>query len=86
MAYLLIIKKCVDTLVTIGATLCNEDHEAILDRLPKNYDSFVTSILSHLDPYIVEEVKALLLSQKQRFTKHRYAIHTSVHLIFGDSY
>jgi len=82
MTYLLNIKKCVDTLVTIGATLSNEDHlEAILDRLPKNYDSFVTSIMSHLDPYIVEEVKALLLSQKQRFTKHRYVIHTLVHLM-----
>jgi len=65
--YLLDIKKSVDALAAIGATISIDDHvEVILDGLSKEYDSFVTSILSRIDPYTVEEIEALLLSQKER--------------------
>ena len=36
--------------------------EAILDGLLSNYSPLVTSIISHLDPYLMEEMEALLLA------------------------
>jgi len=34
-----------------------EDHiENILDELPEKYDSFVTTIISQLDPYTIDEI------------------------------
>ena len=61
--YLLNIKESVDTLVAIGFPLTIDDHvKVILDGLPEDYDSFVTLVLSWLDPYTVEEIEVLLLS------------------------
>jgi len=49
--YLLDIKKHVYSLVDISSPMSNDDHfEAILDGLSEEFDSFVTSILSRLDP------------------------------------
>ena len=69
--YIIDIKRVIDAL--IGAPITEEDHiEAILDDLPKEYDSFVTSILSRLDPYTIDEIEALLLDQEERMEKHRF--------------
>jgi len=72
--YLLAIKKIVDSLAAIGSAISNDDHiEAILDGLPEDYDSFVTSVTSRLDPYTIDDIEALLLAQEERFEKHKKA-------------
>jgi len=42
-----------------------------LDGLPEEYDAFITSITSRLDPYTIEDIEALLFAQEERFEKHR---------------
>jgi len=36
-----------------------------------DYGSFVISILTHLDPYTIEEIEALLLSQEESLEKYK---------------
>jgi len=63
----------VDSLATIGSPISSEDHiDAILDGLLEEYDSFITSITSWLDPYMVHDVESLLLAQEDRFDKHKF--------------
>jgi len=38
-----------------------------------DYDSFITSIISHIDSYIVEHIETMLLAQQARFEKHRFS-------------
>ena len=71
-AYLLEIKKTIDSLAAIGAPVTVEDHvEAILDGLSEDYDPFVASIMSRSEPYTTNEIEALLLAQEERLDKHR---------------
>jgi len=71
--YVLDVKRVTYALAAIGAPISEEDHiEAILNGLPEEYDSFVTSILSRLDPYTIDEIEALLLAQEERMEKHRF--------------
>jgi len=59
-------------LSVIDSPISRDDHiEAILDGLLEDYDGFVTVVLSRIDPYIIEEIKALILSQKEQFDKHK---------------
>ena len=59
-------------MAAVGSPISTEDHiEAILDGLQEEYDSFVTTITSQLDPYTVEDVESLLLTQEERFEKNR---------------
>nr|KYP49182.1 hypothetical protein KK1_029117 [Cajanus cajan] len=45
--YLLEIKKIVDTLAAIGSPLNTVEHiDAIFDGLPKEYDPFITFVLT----------------------------------------
>ena len=61
--YLLEIKKVTDQLAVIGSPISTEEHiEVLLDRLPTEYNSVVTSIISRLDPYSIDEMEALLLA------------------------
>ncbi|KAH1147426.1 hypothetical protein GYH30_042544 [Glycine max] len=72
--YLLTIKKIVDSLSVIGSAISDDDHiEAILDGFPEDYDSFVTSITSRLDPDTVDYIEAFLLAQEEHFEKHKKA-------------
>nr|KYP50674.1 hypothetical protein KK1_027491 [Cajanus cajan] len=72
--YLLLIKKIEDSLTTIGSAISDDDHiEEILDGLLEDYDSFVTAVTSRLDPYIVDDIEALLMTQEKRFEKHKKA-------------
>ena len=65
-SYLLDIKKTVDQLIVVGAIVTTEEHiQAILDGLPADYTPLVTSIISRLDPYSIEEMVALLLQLRQ---------------------
>ena len=84
--YLLEIKKIVDTLSAIDSPISTDDHiEAILDGMPEDYDGFVTVVLSRTDPYTVEEIEVLLLSQEKRFDKHKSVeqIHLQANLTSG---
>ena len=66
-------------MAAVGSPISTKDHiEAILDGLPEEYDSFVTTITSRFDPYIVEDVESLLLAQEQRFERNRV---TGEHLL-----
>lgn len=63
----------VDSLASIGSPISAEDHiDSILDGLLEEYDNFVTSITSLLDPYTVQHIESLLLAQEDRFDKHKF--------------
>jgi len=69
------IKKTVDFFATIGAPISSKDHiEVLLDGLYDDYDPFITAITSRLDPYIVDNLEALLPTQKERFDKHKLVV------------
>jgi len=71
--YLLDIKNIIDSLAVVGSPISTEDHiDVILDGLPEEYDHFVTSIISRLNPYIVDEIETLLLAQEERLEKHKF--------------
>jgi len=77
--YVLDIKKYVDLLAAIGSLISNDDRvEATLEGLLEEFDDFITAILSSLDPYTVEEVEALLLSQEEQFDKHIVSANTPI--------
>jgi len=55
----------IDSLDVTGATILSDDHiDTIFDCLPEEYDDFITSITSRLDPYTIEDIEAFLLAQK----------------------
>jgi len=51
----------------------------ILDGLSKEYDGFITTILSRFDPYNVDEFESLLLAQEERFGKHKVLQSSTIH-------
>ena len=58
-AYLLKIKKIVDTLAIVGAPIPIEEHiESILDGLNSNYAAFITAVVTRSNPYTVDEIEA----------------------------
>jgi len=70
--YLLDIKEIVDSLAVIGSPLSTDEHiEAILDGLSEEYDCFITSVPSRLDPYPVKDIEALLLAREERLEKNK---------------
>ena len=69
-SYFLDIKKTEDQLIAVGATVTTEEHiQAILDGLLADYTLLVTSIVSHLDPYSIEEMEALLLTVEAKIER-----------------
>ena len=82
-AYLLDIKKTVDQLAVVGCPISIEDHiEVVLNGLSDEYDSFITSVTSRLDPYTVADIEALLLAQENRIERTKqlvdHILHTNV--------
>lgn len=64
----------VDLLAQIGYSLCAKDHiDAIFDGLPSEYDAFIMSINSRIDPFSVDDIEYLLLTQKTRIEKNNKA-------------
>jgi len=60
---LLEIKKTVDSLVVIEAPISIEEHiKVMVDNLSNDYNSFVTVVMSRLNPNTVEDIEALLLA------------------------
>jgi len=73
--YLLDIKKTVDTLATVDSPITTEGHiDAILDSLPNEYHSFVTTITSRLDPYTVADVESLLLATRRQVFQSKVSL------------
>ena len=69
--YLLRIKVLIDSLLSVGDPVSVQEHiDVILDGLPEEYDSFITSITSRLEPYTVAELESLLLAHESRLEKH----------------
>lgn len=42
----------------------------IIDGLSLEYDTFITSVTSRTDPYMVDEIESLLLAQEARIEKN----------------
>jgi len=62
----------VDTLAVIRIFISTDEHiEVLLDGLSDEYDAFITVVLAHVDLYTVEEIEALLLSQKEHLKKFK---------------
>lgn len=70
--YLLKLKKIIDSLFSVGASISEPDHiEAILEGLPEEYNSFIVSVTSRSDPYTVNQIENLLLAQEERLDKYK---------------
>ena len=73
-------------LATIKAHISTNEHiEVILVGLSKEYDSFISYVLCHVDPYIVEEIEVLLLSQEEHFKRFKIVEIMHVNITFGPS-
>lgn len=69
--YLMRIKAIVDSIISIGDRITQAEHiEAIFDGLSEDYDPFIISINTRLEPYTVSEVESLLIAQEVRLEKH----------------
>ncbi|KAL6316371.1 hypothetical protein AAG906_018074 [Vitis piasezkii] len=85
--YLLKIRNIVDHLVLVGHNLSTiGDHiDAVFERLPQEYETFIISVNSRIDPYIVEEIETLLLAQETRIEKnikiHEFSAPNLAHLV-----
>lgn len=63
--FLLKIRSCVDLLNMVGHRTTTKEHiDAVFDGLPMEYETFMVAINSRLDPYTVDEIESLLLSQE----------------------
>jgi len=70
--YPLQIKKYVDRLASIGFSISVADHiEAIFEGLPSEYDNFIPSVTSRIEPYFVLEIEALLVAQENRIERYK---------------
>lgn len=70
--YLLKIKNVIDRLASVGHPVSSSDHiDAILNGLPEEYDTFVISINSRSESYVLEEIESLLLAQEGRIENIR---------------
>ena len=62
------IKKVTNQLAVIGSEASTTAYiEAIFDGLPGEYNPFITSLLSRIDLYTVDEMESLLLSIEEEF-------------------
>ena len=72
--YLLRIKALIDSLLSIGDPVSIQEHvDVILDGLPEEYDGFITSITSRLEPYSVAKLESLLLLHEAYLERHSKA-------------
>ena len=73
--YLAKIKVCVDSLASIGVSLSTKDHvESILDGLPSDYESFITSITLRNDDFSIE---AILMAHEFKVEKNNGSLDSS---------
>ncbi|PON73655.1 LOW QUALITY PROTEIN: hypothetical protein TorRG33x02_249130 [Trema orientale] len=68
--YLLKVKALVDQLASVGHILTTKNHiDVIFEGLPSEYDTFVLTINTRTDTYIVAKIESLLLAQESRIEK-----------------
>ena len=68
--YLLKIICCIDLLGLVGHSMFEKEHiDAIFEGLSSDYDTFILSIESRIDPYTVDDIESLLLAQEARIEK-----------------
>ena len=74
----MLINKVVDSLAIVGSPVSVEDHiEVILDGLNEDYASFITTVISRVQPFSVNELEALLMAQEEmleRFKKSKTSL------------
>lgn len=69
-SYLLELKKVVDQLAIVGALISTEEYiKVILYGLLAYYNPLITSIISHVDPYSIDEMEVLLLAIQECIEK-----------------
>ena len=69
--YLLKIKAITDALAGIGHPIDESDHiELIFDGLGDTYDPWITAITTRSEPYTLDQIESLLLSQEARSEKN----------------
>ncbi|XP_060963987.1 uncharacterized protein LOC133033293 isoform X1 [Cannabis sativa] len=69
--YLLQIKTLVDKLGSFGHRVSIKEHVAeIFKGLPLIYDTFIISVNSRNDQYLIAEIETLLLSQEHQMESH----------------
>ena len=69
--YLFKIRNIIDHLALVGHNLFDKDHiNAVFEGLLQEYETFIISISSRIDPYAVEEIEALLLAEETRIEKN----------------
>ena len=69
--FLLKIRSLVDHPALVGHELSPKDYiDAIFGALPSEYETFITSINSHIDSYTIDEVESFLLSEEARIKKN----------------
>jgi histone deacetylase 1/2 len=70
--YLLRIKSIVNSLIAVGDVVSElEQVDAILEGLPKEFNSFIMMVYSRFETPTVEDVEALLLLQEVQFEKFK---------------
>ena len=67
------IKKVIDSFAALCSPLSNDDYvEVTVDGLKEYYSAFITMAMSHVEPFTVSELEALLVAQEdvlERFKK-----------------
>ena len=70
--YFLRIKKVVDALTTIGASVSTKNHiEVILDGLNKDYGPLITIVLSKVEIFSITKLEALLMAHEKMLERFR---------------
>ena len=68
--FLLKIKAISDSLASVGGLILPQEHiDAILKGLPQDYHSVIFVIESKFEPFLIEEVDAMLLAHEARLQK-----------------
>ena len=68
----MLINKVVDSLTIVGSPVSVDDHiEVILDGLNEDYASFITTVISRVQPFSVNELEALLMAQEEMLERFK---------------
>jgi len=68
--FLLKMKAISDSLASVGGLILPQEHiDAILKGLPQDYHSVIFVIESKFEPFLIEEVDAMLLAHEARLQK-----------------
>lgn len=77
--YLLKFRGYVDLLALFGHNLTTKDHvDAIFEGIPPEYETFVTSVNSRMEPYSVDEIESLLLAQEVKIEKNTTSLEANL--------